>query len=188
MATNTNIKTKVTLYYSKNQATFMIIESIFFLTIGILFCCSVSVGKIVDITLGIILLVCALYEGIMAFIAHKSFINAEGLSASFFCALSIVLFTVGLSQIIDKTIIWFLIVLGSMLILNGLIGLIFKRNPVYTISEIVIGAISLTFGLCLYLIPDFARYSALILGIIFILLGVALLATAILRLNGKRVK
>lgn len=174
---------------SSKTLTILYIESLVLIVLGILFACSYSVGDILDYSLGTLLLVFALFELIVSIVKHKSVITVEGLFAAFAGSLAIICFSRKVfSSFFNDFAIWFLIVLGSMIILNGIYGLIVRRNLVICIIEIVIGVISLTFGLCLYFINDFKQYSAIVFGVIFIVLGVALLITAILRSTGKRVK
>ena len=148
----------------------LIIESTILLVIGILFCCSVSVDSMVNYCLGILLILCGVFSIVTAYIQRHTAFSVEGLSAAGLIALGVFCFVVGFN--FTAFIDLFLITTGALLLLDGLIGLTLKRNTNGIIVELVLGAIMLTLGLCLWFIPNFGKYSEVVMGVIFILIGV----------------
>lgn len=154
----------------------MLIEAIVFLVLGILFCCSVAVDQMLGTVLGIALLVCGLLLLITSWVQHKIAVSAEGITSSLLIALGIICFIQ--PPQLNKIIAMFLIVLGGILLVDGVLGLAVKnlhRKTASAAIEAIVGAGSLTLGLCLYLINDFQRYAGVVLGVIFILLGILFL-------------
>lgn len=169
--------------------TILYIESLVLIILGILFACSFSVGDILDYSLGALLLIFAIFELVLSIVKRKSVISVEGLFAAFAGSLAIICFSKKIfNSFFNDFAIWFLIVLGSLIILNAIYGFIVKRNTFICVVELAIGVVSLTLGLLLYFLDDFRKYSSIVFGVIFIVLGIALLVVAILRSRGKRIK
>ena len=170
-----------------NNKKIMLLEAIAFLTLGILFCCSIAVDSLLGTVLGIALLICGILIFVVGWMSHKIAITAEGITASLLMSLGIVFFIQPpqLTTIISM----FLTVLGAILLFDGLLGCFVKNLHRKTSSaaiETITGACSLTLGLCLYFIKNFQRYAGLVLGIIFIILALLLLIYILLpEVTGK---
>jgi hypothetical protein len=172
--------TKITI----SSKGMLIIESTLLLIIGILFCCSISVNQMVNYCLGILLILCGIFTIVTCYIQKHTAFSAEGVSASGLISLGVFCFLVGFnfSAFIDL----FLATAGALLLLDGVIGLISKRNTTAVIVELVLGAVMITLGLCLWLIPKFGTYSEVVMGVIFIVLGVFGLVFAFLPDSKKK--
>lgn len=180
---------KYSVTIQTDQKSMLLIQAVVLLVIGILLCCSVSLSQIVNIVLGVAFLLGGLINLIVCFLEHKSVIRTEGVFASALIALGILCFLGNFLQV-DRLIMMFIIVVGAIALLDGLLGLLpaVHRKRVPTLVESGVGAALLALGLCLWFIPSFARFASLVLGIAFILLAVLLLVSVFILRSGKRVK
>ncbi len=180
---------KYTVTIQANQKTMLLLQGVVLLAIGILLCCSVSLTKIVNVVLGVALLLGGLVNLLACFMEHKSVIRTEGVFASALIAMGILCFIQNLFPV-DALIRMFIIVVGAIALLDGLLGLLpaVNRKKVPTLVEALVGAVLLTLGLCLWFISDFAHYASLVLGIGFILLSILLFVSVYILSSGKRIK
>lgn len=180
---------KVTMKFDVSPKTVLLIQAIVLLVIGILLCCSIALDNIVNVILGVVFLIGGLINVGTCFMEHKSLIRTEGVFGSALIAFGLLCFlqnAIPLTQFITL----FIIVIGAIALVDGLLGLLpqihRKRTP--TLVEAVVGLALLALGLCLYFIPDFQRYSSIFLGVAFIVLAVFLFVSSFLLHQGKRVK
>lgn len=180
---------KYSVTIQTSQKSMMLIQGVVLLVIGILLCCSVSLDQIVNVILGIALLLGGLVNLIACFLEHKSVIRTEGVFASALIAMGILCFLKNLVPV-NSLIMMFIIVIGAIALVDGLLGLLpsVHRKTVPTLVEAGVGAVLFTLGMCLWFIPDFARFASLVLGIGFIVLAVLIFVSVFIMSTGKRVK
>ncbi len=180
---------KYTVTFQANQKTMLLVQGVVLLVIGILLCCSVSLGQIVNVVLGIALLLGGVVNLVACFMEHKSVIRTEGVFASALIAMGILCFVGNLFPV-DSLIMMFIIVIGAIALVDGVLGLLpaVRRKRVPTLVEAGVGAVLFALGMCLWFIPEFARFASLVLGIGFILLAIMLFVSVYILNSGKRVK
>ncbi len=180
---------KVTVKIDTSSKTVMLIQAVVLLVIGILLCCSIALDNIVNVILGVVFLIGGLINVVSCFMEHKSLVRTEGVFGSALIAFGLLCFLQNAIPL-TKFITLFIIVIGAIALIDGILGLLplvhRKRTP--TIVEAVVGVCLLTLGLCLYFIPDFQRFSSVILGVSFIVLSIFLFVSSFLLHQGKRVK
>lgn len=161
----------------------LIAEAIMFLVVGILLCCSVSLDSILNIILGVVLLLVAVVMVVSKLIAGGSLLSGTGILAAFYGSIGILCFIGSLIQV-TPVMIMFLIVVSSFLLVDSLSRLFrcnFKgKSSTLGFIELVVGAIGLTLGLMLWFWNDFKQFSGIVLGIIFILLGITVVIDLIM--------
>lgn len=179
---------KHTITIRTDQRNMLLIQGVVLLVIGILLCLG-KITQAVNIILGVALLLGGLVNIVVCFMEHKSVIRTEGVFGSALIATGILCFIQGLIPV-DRLIMMFLIVVGAITFVDGLLGLLpaVNRKKVPTLVEALVGAVLLTLGLCLWFIPDFAQFASLVLGIAFIVLAVLLFISAFILQSGKRIK
>ena len=180
---------KYSVTLKTDQKTMLLIQGVVLLVVGILLCCSVSLDNIVNVILGVALLLGGLINLVICFIEHKSIIRAEGVFASALIAVGVLCFIRNIIQV-TPLITMFIIVVGVVALLDGLLGLLpaVNRKRVPTLVEAIVGAALFALGMCLWFIADFARFASLILGIAFIVLSVLIFIPVFVLSSGKRVK
>lgn len=163
----------------------MLVEAIVFIVVGILFCCSLSVDNIISYFLGTVLLLGGLITFGAALIERKTVMCSEGLSAAAMMTVGILCFIESLPFV--DLLAMFLIVMGAFMLFDGLLGLALKKKAVPMIVELVLGAIIFTLGMCLWFIGDFRQYTEIVVGVIFIVIGVLLLTASLIYGNKKEI-
>jgi len=151
-----------------------LVLAIVLMIIGILFCCSLAMGITgLSMVVGFLLLIIGILYIANSLLISKNFLTTNGIIGIAIFTLGILFMVNKLAGIIVAFIPWFLIVLGTVIIIDAFLGKFLREenNLTYFIIKIVIGAVSLILGLCLKLIDNFAEYSAIILGILMIIIA-----------------
>lgn len=155
--------------------SFNIIYPIILFALGILFCCSLAIGiSGLSIIIGIVLILIGLGIGINDFIEKSEILNINGLYSSIFIALGIVFISYELAGIVFLFIPWFLIVFGTIVLIDALYSKISKSDTNITsfILKILVVIVSLTLGICLITIKGFMEYASIVLGILLIVYSI----------------
>ena len=161
------------------QLKSLIIASII-LIVGILFCCSLSMGiEGLSTMIGLILLVIGIAFVFGSLVNTKNLISTNGLSGVAIISLGIMFIANKLAGIIFLFIPWFLIIFGIILICDVLIGKFYRQEVglVEFIVKLCIGGVAFVLGLCLKLIDGFLEYASVMLGILMILYSIYLIFT-----------
>lgn len=158
--------------------TILIMEGVMFVVVGILFCCSVNAGYLLNVFIGIVLLIAGLFSLGSCMFLKRTTMAPEGLVSAFIIALGVLCFIEDLHFI--ELIILFMIVLGSIFLADGLLGLsVFKRRTVPMVTEMVIGVFAFVLGMCLWFIPSFGKFAEIVMGAILIIAGLFYLVSAL---------
>ena len=163
------------------------IFSITLLILGILFCCSLSIGiGGLSIIIGIVLILIGIALLIKAMIIMNSgLITSSGIWGVITLSFGIVFLIEKLAGIIFVFIPWLLIVLGSVFVIDALLFRFYKNNDklITFVVEIIIGVISLILGILLVVIDGFMEYASIVLGIIMIVYAVLLITKTLKNKN-----
>ena len=157
-----------------NERVRTLVVSIVLLIIGILFCCSLSMGlTALSIIIGVSLIVLGAALLATSYMATKGLIAGSAIGGSSLIAVGIWFIVDNLAQMILSYIPFFLIVVGCIFIIDAILAIaVRKEGIVGFIVEFVIGAVALTLGCCLRYVSGFAEYTALIVGIVIIFYSV----------------
>ena len=145
--------------------------AVLLMIVGILFCCSLSIGiDGLSVIIGLILMIIGLLLLVNSFAENKGLFVVEGILGIVILSLGILFISSKLAGVIFAYIPWFLIVLGVVIIADALVDKFIKKNDILFrfIVKIVVGALAIILGLCLQLISGFMEYASIILGILMI--------------------
>lgn len=148
------------------------------LIIGILFCCSLSIGiSGLSVVIGLLLLISGIIFTANAIIVNKNVMTINGIIGSLLISLGIVFVINKLAGIVFIFIPWFLIVIGAVLVLECILGYIVRKDMLLVefIIKLIIAIIAIVLGICLLAIDGFAEYSSILLGIVMIIYSIVLI-------------
>ena len=158
-----------------NQRIITILEAALIIVIGVMFCCSKAMGEAaLSWVIGVTFMLAGVGLRVLGLVEKKALFNAEGLLGSLLFAFGLAFGLAHLAGVLFYIAVWLLIVGGSIVLLDVILRIALRkdRNTLGIVIEAIIGAVSLTLGLCLYLIPEFGQFAAIILGVMLILYGV----------------
>ncbi len=158
---------------NKDVTTLIYIIALFIF--GVMFCCSLSMGvEAISWIVGAILIVTAVILLASAYVENKSLTTIDGLLGAVIAAFGVLFIVKRLAWIIVQYIPYLLIFLGGLLILDSIIFIIVRSKRDYLVFglEIALGIVSLTLGLLLIFVDDFADYASIVFGIILIALSI----------------
>ena len=150
------------------------------IVIGILFCCSLAMGiSELSVIIGLILIIIGALFLLNSVFGGTGLLSHLGLSGVVVLSFGIMFIASKLAGIIFAYIPWFLVVLGSVVIIDSLLGKFMRgeKNTFEFIIKIIIGISSLALGLCLMFIDGFMEYSSIVLGIFMIVYGIYIIFT-----------
>jgi len=160
----------------KKQSLFKVIQCCSLIVIGVLFCVSLAWAEnVLSIILGSSLIAAGVVILIMSIINDKSVVSPIALGGLLAVALGIYFIVVNAVGIIFSFVPYILIVFGSAIIVDGLIGYFARDEKVIAalIVKLVIGAALVTVGILLLTVGGFQKYVAVIVGIALIIIGIA---------------
>lgn len=163
-----------------NQLKTLIISAIL-MVIGILFCCSLSIGiSGLSTILGILLIIAGLVFVANAFLKTKTIFCYMGIMGAAVLALGILFITNRMAGILFGYIPWLLIVLGALIILDAIIAKFYRNDDTLMnlIIKIVLGLIAIILGICLRVVEGFMEYASIILGILMVIYAIYLVLDA----------
>ncbi len=162
----------------------LIINGIIYLVIGILLCVGVSGNAIIGWIFSITLLVAGGCLIVASLIKTKGVLSSFGMTGGILLTIGLALLPpIALFGAYFELISLLMIVIGSLFILDGVLGLANKRNMAGCLVILITGAILFTFGMLLWFnVGDLRRFASLILGIVLIIYAVLLLVSG---LTGK---
>lgn len=149
-----------------------LVIAVLLMVIGILFCCSLAMGiEGLSIIIGIILLVIGILFLINSIVGSKDVLTTGGLTGVVISTLGVMFMVNKLAGIIFVFIPWFLIILGSVVILDAFLGKFFRgeNSTLEFVIKLIVGIISFVLGVCLRIIDGFAEYASIMLGILMII-------------------
>lgn len=155
----------------------VIVLSVLLMIVGILFCCSLSMGiDGLSVVIGLILIIAGVLFVVNSIITNNNVLTIMGLIGVLILSLGILFIVSKLAGIIFAYIPWLLIVMSIVVLVDAFLGkYIRKEDNLKFIIKLVIGCVSLVLGLCLKLIDGFVEYSSIIIGICMIAYAVYLI-------------
>lgn len=145
------------------------------LVIGILFCCSLSMGVGgISILIGISMIISGVMILVNCVIANKNLLGMDGIMGSSIVAFGLMFSAKKMAGLIFDFIPFILIVFGACVIVDACVKK-FKTKRISVsgfIGELLIGAITMALGFCLKFVAAFSAYASLTLGIILIVYSV----------------
>ena len=159
----------------KNNQIITILEAALIVVIGVLFCCSKAMGEAaLSWVIGVSFMLGGVGLWALGLVEKRALFNAEGLLGSLLFAFGLSFGLARLASVLFYIAVWLLIIAGSVVLLDVILRIALRkdRNVLGIVIEAIIGAVSLTLGLCLYLIAEFGQFAAIILGVMFILYGI----------------
>lgn len=167
---------------SNSKKNSNIIWAVVLLIIGVLFCFSLSYGvKGLSYIIGISIMLCGLVCALSSISNKKSTLSVSCLIASFLISFGYIFIRRMLASIIIDVIPWILLCVGALIVIDAFL-LRFLRNDdsmLKFIMELLFGAVVLTFGLVVKYANGWSTYSALVLGIAFIVYAIYLMINEI---------
>lgn len=148
-----------------------IVISVLLMVIGILFCCSLSMGiDGLSVVIGLVLMVTGILFFVNSILGQNGIFTMEGVMGVVLLSLGIMFISHKLAGLIFIYIPWFLIVLGLAVILDAFLSKFVKGENGYAkfITKLIIGVVCFVLGLCLKLIDGFLEYASIMLGVLMI--------------------
>ena len=152
-----------------------ILEAALFVVIGVMFCCSKAMGEAaLSWVIGVSFMLGGVGLWALGLVEKRALFNPEGLLGSLLFAFGLSFGLARLAGILFYIAVWPLIIGGSVILLDVILRIALRKdkNALGIAIEAAIGAVSLTLGLCLYLIAEFGQFAAIVLGVMLILYGV----------------
>ena len=159
----------------KNASLAVIVEAVLILVVGVMFCCSKAMGNnALSWVIGASFMIGGVGLWLVGIVGKKALFNEEGFMGTLLFAFGLVFGLTTATGLLFYLSVWVLIVGGSVILLDCILRLAIRKdkNTVGLLIEFLIGAAALALGLCLYLIPEFGEFSALVLGIVLIVYSV----------------
>ena len=156
---------------TENKNFMSILYIAILLIFGIVFCCSVSMGvAAVSWIVGLVLIFGAISLLVSSYETTKSVATIEGLMAAAIGGFGIMFIIKRLGGWVVAYIPYILIIWGALLVLDAILFKVVKseKSAVIFALELVLGLCSIGLGICLIYIEEFAKYSALVFGIVLI--------------------
>lgn len=149
-----------------------LVIAVLLMIVGILFCCSLSIGiDGLSVIIGLILMIVGILMIINVLVNNGKIFSISGMLGSLILSLGILFLASKLAGIIFAYIPWFLIVLGGVAIADSLIGKFIRKNikTFEFVVKLVVGVLAIALGLCLKFIDGFMEYASILLGIFMIM-------------------
>jgi uncharacterized membrane protein HdeD (DUF308 family) len=165
------------MYENKTQT---LMKAVICLLIGILLCLSIiGINGFLNWMMGISLIVGGLTMITLSLIAAKTIMTDMGLVGGAILSVGVYCLPVVAGFDFLRIIAMIMMVVGALLMVDGLVGFGYKRALVGNVVVFVLGAATFTVGICLWLLPKFTNYAGVMLGIFFIINAVILFVEAV---------
>lgn len=142
------------------------------MVVGILFCCSLSIGiDGLSVIIGLILMIIGVLFLVNLFVSGNNLFSYESVLGVVVLSLGILFIASKLAGVIFAYIPWFLIVLGVVVVIDALINKFLRQNNdplTLFIIKLIVGVFAIVLGLCLQFINGFMEYASIILGVLMI--------------------
>lgn len=168
------------------SAALKIIQSVIVIIVGVLIACAVINTDFIKYVVGIAFLVLGAFLLFRSVYDTKSFIMPYGVFGGTLIGVGIATMVdyIPLLMIIRNFIYVSLIVLGALLILDGIVRLALGKTN-NGIVELIIGAILVTVGGLFIGIPEMSEYCWIAFGVVVALYGVYTLIVTIIQISKK---
>ena len=147
-----------------------IVASCITLVIGILFCCSSAFGKGLDWLLGGSLCFAGIMYIVSSIIERRSLLTPSGIVGAAACAFGIMFICERLSYVLTDFVPYLVIAFGLVVFAEAFFAKFARfHGIVIFIIALVIGAISLAFGICILLFSQLRQIAPIVFGCILII-------------------
>lgn len=159
-----------------------LLPSIGLMVLGILFLLG-GVGTLVQVmnwVAAIVLLICGVILIIMGIVRTKSILNTSGFVGALLLLVGLAWLPVDGLKLIGfdtflKLGILALVVLGSMFVIDSIIGFIARRSTSGCVVELVLGLVAVLLGILVLVIPAMAQAANYVVGAVLVLIGLVYL-------------
>jgi uncharacterized membrane protein HdeD (DUF308 family) len=153
-----------------------------FLIMGILFICSLALGVSgLSYLIGTTLIVIGVLYIVISIVKRRGLLSTEGMIGCSVLSFGIMFMTHQLANIIVAYIPWLLISVGVAIILDALLRKFIKNDPSMAkfVCELVLGGITLVFGICVKFISALSGYAVAVLGAALVVFAFAMIISAV---------
>ena len=153
-----------------------------FLVMGILFICSLALGVSgLSYLIGTTLIVIGVLYIVISIVKKRGLLSTEGMIGCAVLSFGIMFMTHQLANIIVAYIPWLLISVGVAIILDALLRRFIKNDPSLAkfVCELVLGGVTLIFGICVKFIAALSSYAVAVLGAALVVFAFALIISAV---------
>lgn len=153
-----------------------------FLIMGILFICSLALGVSgLSYLIGTTLIVIGVLYIVISIVKRRGLLSTEGMIGCSVLSFGIMFMTHQLANIIVAYIPWLLISVGVAIILDALLRKFIKNDPSLAkfVCELVLGGITLVFGICVKFISALSGYAVAVLGAALVVFAFAMIISAV---------
>ena len=160
----------------------LMVSAIMLIIIGIAFCFSLGNGEtLISQIIGVAFIVSGAINIVILIIAMLPIASSAGMTGGILIAIGIFLYgNTSVINAIINLVPWLVTILGAVFIADAVVGIIQKRlGFAQFLISLIIGAVTLTLGICFLTIDSFRNVASLIFGIIMIIYGVFQLISAI---------
>ncbi|MGM9666346.1 MAG: hypothetical protein ACI3XX_07400 [Eubacteriales bacterium] len=165
----------------ENMKSFVTAMIVF--VIGVLFCCSLSMGmQGLSWLIGFSLIIAGILYFANSVIHKKALATMEGVIGAAIVAFGVFFIANSLASLIMKYIPWLLIAVGAAVFADSFLKkFIHKVGTGKFVFELIFGAACIALGFCLKFIAGFGDFTALILGVVMIVYAVFLIVNIFVR-------
>ena len=159
-----------------------LLVSCVFLIMGILFICSLALGVSgLSYLIGTTLIVIGVLYIVISIVKRRGLLSTEGMIGCSVLSFGIMFMTHQLANIIVAYIPWLLISVGVAIILDALLRKFIKNDPSMAkfVCELVLGGITLVFGICVKFISALSGYAVAVLGAALVVFAFAMIISAV---------
>ena len=153
-----------------------------FLIRGILVICSLALGVSgLSYLIGTTLIVIGVLYIVISIVKKRGLLSTEGMIGCAVLSFGIMFMTHQLANIIVAYIPWLLISVGVAIILDALLRRFIKNDPSLAkfVCELVLGGVTLIFGICVKFIAALSSYAVAVLGAALVVFAFALIISAL---------
>ena len=153
-----------------------------FLIMGILYICSHALGvSRLSYLIGTTLIVIGVLYIVISIVKRRGLLSTERMIGCSVLSFGIMFMTHQLANIIVAYIPWLLISVGVAIILDALLRKFIKNDPSMAkfVCELVLGGITLVFGICVKFISALSGYAVAVLGAALVVFAFAMIISAV---------
>ena len=158
------------------------------MVLGILFCCSLSMGvTAISVLIGIIIIACGALYIIGSLVNKKSLMTMDGVVGAVIIAFGVLFIANELVWLIVAYIPWLLMAIGIVAIVDAFLSYFLRKEKGVgkMLFLLLLGAISLALGICLRFIDGFIDYASLVLGLVMVCYAIYVIFSVALKLSKK---
>ena len=161
----------------KDQTRTVVISGII-LVIGILFCCSKSLGGGLSWLIGAALCLSGALYILNALVKQRSLFNSDAIFGICTLSFGIMFIVKSLAYILIDYVLYVMIAIGIAIILEAFLSKFFRYNSIAEfIITLVVGILVTALAFCLRYIPGWDQFAAVVFGCILIAISLYTLIT-----------